>query len=78
MCVSLPGIPCIMKQCRLAVMLGRPFKLHRCFKLKRLRRQPTHLVVRHSQLVRVNGAPHGLNVSHAQAVNDALLSFLRS
>ena len=39
--------------------------------------QRTHLAVRHSQLVLVNGAPHGLNVSHAQAFNDALLDFLR-
>ena len=38
----------------------------------------THHAVRHSQLVRINGAPHGLNLSHAQAFNDALLSFLRS
>ncbi len=38
----------------------------------------THRAVRHSQLVTVNGAPHGLNLSHAQAFNDALLSFLRS
>ena len=37
----------------------------------------THRAVLHSQLVRVNGAPHGLNVSHVQAFNDALLSFLR-
>lgn len=37
----------------------------------------THRAVRHSQMVRVGGAPHGLNVSHAQAFNDALLSFLR-
>jgi pimeloyl-ACP methyl ester carboxylesterase len=37
----------------------------------------THRVVLHSKLVKVNGAPHGLNVSHAQAFNDALLSFLR-
>jgi pimeloyl-ACP methyl ester carboxylesterase len=34
--------------------------------------------VLHSKLVVVNGAPHGLNVSHAQAFNDALVSFLRS
>lgn len=40
--------------------------------------QRTHLAVPHSQLVKVNGAPHGLNVSHAQAFNDALLSFLRT
>ena len=37
----------------------------------------THHAVRHSQLVKVSGAPHGLNVSRAQAYNDALLSFLR-
>jgi pimeloyl-ACP methyl ester carboxylesterase len=37
----------------------------------------THRAVAHSQLVRVNGAPHGLNVSHPQAFNEALLSFLR-
>lgn len=37
----------------------------------------THRAVAHSQMVRVSGAPHGLNVSHAQAFNDALLSFLR-
>lgn len=39
--------------------------------------QRTHRAVPHSKLVRVNGAPHGLNVSHASAFNDALLSFLR-
>jgi pimeloyl-ACP methyl ester carboxylesterase len=33
--------------------------------------------VPHSELVRVSGAPHGLNVSHAQVFNDALLSFLQ-
>ncbi|WP_242473128.1 alpha/beta fold hydrolase [Rhodoferax fermentans] len=38
----------------------------------------THHAVRHSQLVTVSGAPHGLNVSHAQAFNDALLTFLRT
>ena len=37
----------------------------------------THRAVPHSQLVTVNGAPHGLNLSHAKAFNDALLSFLR-
>jgi pimeloyl-ACP methyl ester carboxylesterase len=37
----------------------------------------THRAVPHSQLVMVHGAPHGLNVSHAQAFNDALLLFLR-
>ena len=40
--------------------------------------QRTQRAVLHSKLVRVNGAPHGLNVSHAQAFNDALLSFLRA
>jgi pimeloyl-ACP methyl ester carboxylesterase len=38
----------------------------------------THRAVPHSQMVRVNGAPHGLNVSHAQAFNDALLAFLQT
>ncbi len=38
----------------------------------------THRAVSQSNLVRVNGAPHGLNVSHAHAFNDALLSFLRA
>jgi pimeloyl-ACP methyl ester carboxylesterase len=37
----------------------------------------THCTVEHSKLVTVIGAPHGLNVSHPQAFNDALLSFLR-
>jgi pimeloyl-ACP methyl ester carboxylesterase len=40
--------------------------------------QRTHRAVAHSKLVLVDGAPHGLNVSHAQAFNDALLSFLRT
>ena len=39
--------------------------------------QRTHRAVRHSELVTVKGAPHGLNVSHAPAFNDALLTFLR-
>ena len=38
----------------------------------------THAAVPHSTLVRVGGAPHGLNLSHAPAFNDALLAFLRS
>lgn len=38
----------------------------------------THRAVAHSQLITVKGAPHGLNLSHAQAFNDALLSFLRT
>ena len=37
----------------------------------------THRAVQHSKLVTLSGAPHGINVSHAQAFNDALLSFLR-
>ncbi len=37
----------------------------------------THRAVPHSKMVRVPGAPHGMNVSHTQAFNDALLSFLR-
>lgn len=37
----------------------------------------THRAVRHSQMVRVSGAPHGLNVSHAQTFNNALLNFLK-
>lgn len=40
--------------------------------------QRTHRAVPHSQLVKVSGAPHGLNVSHPQVFNDALLSFLRA
>jgi len=40
--------------------------------------QRTHRAVPHSQLVVVKGAPHGFNLSHAQAFNDALLSFLRA
>jgi non-heme chloroperoxidase len=40
--------------------------------------QRTHRAVPHSRLVTVAGAPHGLNLSHAAAFNDALLSFLRT
>ena len=40
--------------------------------------QRTHRAVAHSRLVRVPGAPHGLNVSHAPAFNDALLTFLQN
>jgi non-heme chloroperoxidase len=40
--------------------------------------QRTHRAIPHSQLVTVKGAPHGFNVSHAQAFNDALLTFLGS
>lgn len=38
----------------------------------------THSAVPHSKLVTINGAPHGLNLTHAQAFNEALLSFLRT
>ncbi len=38
----------------------------------------THRAVPHSQLLRVGGAPHGLNLSHAQVFNAALLNFLRA
>lgn len=40
--------------------------------------QRTHQAIAHSRLVRVDGAPHGLNVSNPQAFNAALLSFLRT
>jgi pimeloyl-ACP methyl ester carboxylesterase len=36
----------------------------------------THRAVPHSQMVRIVGAPHGMNVSHTQAFNEALLAFL--
>ena len=39
--------------------------------------QRTHCAALHSKLVTVKSAQHGLNVSHAQAFHDALLSFLR-
>ena len=38
----------------------------------------THRAVPHSMWVMVKGAPHGLNVSHAQVFNDALLLFLKN
>jgi len=37
----------------------------------------THVAVPHSQLVVIPDAPHGFNVSHADAFNTALLEFLR-
>lgn len=40
--------------------------------------QRTHRAIPHSQMVTVNGAPHGFNLSHAQAFNDALLAFLKT
>jgi pimeloyl-ACP methyl ester carboxylesterase len=40
--------------------------------------QRTHRAVPHSKMVTISGAPHGLNLSHAQAFNDALLWFLRA
>lgn len=36
----------------------------------------THAAVPHSELVVVQGAPHGLNVSHADEFNDAIVNFL--
>lgn len=36
----------------------------------------THAAVPHSTLVVIDGAPHGLNVSHAGRFNEALLAFL--
>jgi len=38
--------------------------------------QRTHAAIGHSQLVVLQGAPHGCNVSHAEAFNQALLDFL--
>jgi pimeloyl-ACP methyl ester carboxylesterase len=38
----------------------------------------THRAIAHSQLVRIPGAPHGLNVSHATEFNAALLAFLKA
>jgi non-heme chloroperoxidase len=40
--------------------------------------QRTHRAVLHSKLVTVKGAPHGLNLTHANAFNDALLTFLQT
>ncbi len=40
--------------------------------------QRTHRAVVHSKMVTISGAPHGLNLSHAQVFNDALLWFLRA
>lgn len=37
----------------------------------------THRAIPNSTLVKIPGAPHGMNVSHASAFNDALLAFLR-
>lgn len=36
----------------------------------------THQAIRQSELVVLKGAPHGCNVSHAAAFNDALIAFL--
>ncbi len=38
--------------------------------------QRTHSAVAHSKLVTVKGAPHGLNLTHKQEFNEALLDFL--
>jgi pimeloyl-ACP methyl ester carboxylesterase len=37
----------------------------------------THAAIPGSQLVALRGAPHGCNVSHSDAFNEALLAFLR-
>ncbi len=39
--------------------------------------QRTHEAIEGSELVVLQGAPHGCNVSHAQAFNEALTGFLR-
>ena len=36
----------------------------------------THEIVPHSELVVIDDAPHGLNVSHVEPFNNALLGFL--
>lgn len=38
--------------------------------------QRTHATIEHSELVVIEDAPHGLNVSHAEEFNSALLRFL--
>ena len=38
--------------------------------------QRTHAAIPHSELYLVQGGPHGINVSHADEFNRALLSFL--
>ena len=38
--------------------------------------QRTHDAIAQSELVVIPGAPHGLNVSHADQFNEALLAFL--
>lgn len=38
----------------------------------------THAAIVHSELVVIKGAPHGMNVSHAQEFNTSLLTFLKS
>lgn len=40
--------------------------------------QRTHRAMAHSRLVTSKGAPHGLNVFHAQEFNEALPTFLRT
>ena len=37
----------------------------------------THKAVAHSKMVELDGAPHGCNVSHADAFNAALIDFLK-
>lgn len=38
--------------------------------------QRTHAAIAHSELVVLEGAPHGCNVSHTGAFNQALVDFL--
>jgi pimeloyl-ACP methyl ester carboxylesterase len=38
--------------------------------------QRTHEAIAGSELVVVNGGPHGVNISHAAEFNQALISFL--
>jgi len=38
----------------------------------------THAAVAHSELVIIEGAPHGMNVSHAEEFNSGLVAFLKA
>ena len=38
----------------------------------------THRAIPHSELVVIEDAPHGLNVSHAERFNTALITFLEA
>jgi pimeloyl-ACP methyl ester carboxylesterase len=39
--------------------------------------QRTHALLQGSQMVVVEGAPHGLNWTHAEELNSALVDFIR-